>query len=283
MKKSVLSALVAAGLILAMLFTAGCGTEKSVIENETTTEAAITESTDIQTEVTETASPSLIPIPHQEVTAEESGTETTTESGLPQTIPEIVELFNKSANRIKPEASKVVKNYEKRITDKENLVVPKAIQSTAEGLMDTFMKDDTDPIVYSTREEITNEYIVPNQSYVSKLTADTVAEATCTDKGDTYEIYIRLKNEKNPVSGKGVGAVCDVIEAHEVSEKVSFIEEFTTDYRNCKVRVIIDKATGRVTHSWYSTSLILNVTVNLFGTHNGTVGLTFEKDYSITY
>ena len=48
MKKSVLSALVAAGLILAMLFTAGCGTEKSVIENETTTEAAITESTDIQ-------------------------------------------------------------------------------------------------------------------------------------------------------------------------------------------------------------------------------------------
>lgn len=281
MNKSVLSALVAAGLILAMLFAAGCGTEKSVIENGTTTEAIITESTDIQTEATETTSPALIHLPDQEVTVAESGTET--ESGLPQTIPEIVELFNKSANRIKPEASKVVKNYEKRIVDKENLVVPGALKATAEGLMDTFMKDDTEPIVYESREDITNEYIVPNQSYVSRLTADSVAEATCTDNGDTYEIFIRLKNEKNPVSGEGVGAVCDVIEAHEVSEKVSFIEQFTTDYRNCRVRVIIDKATGRVTHSWYSTSLILNVTVDLFGTHNAAVGLTFEKDYTITY
>lgn len=281
MKKSVLSALVAAGLILAMLFTAGCGTEKSVVENVTTTEAIITESTDIQTEATETTSPALIHLPDQEVTVAESETET--ESGLPQTIPEIVELFNKSANRIKPEASKVVKNYEKRIVDKENLVVPGALKATAEGLMDTFMKDDTEPIVYESREDITNEYIVPNQSYVSRLTADSVAEATCTDKGDTYEIFIRLKNENNPVSGKGVGAVCDVIEAYEVSDKVSFIEQFTTDYRNCMVKVIIDKATGRVTHSWYSTSLILNVTVDLFGTHNATVGLTFEKDYTITY
>ena len=281
MKKSVLSALVAAGLILAMLFTAGCGTEKSVVENVTTTEAIITESTDIQTEATETTSPALIHLPDQEVTVAESETET--ESGLPQTIPEIVELFNKSANRIKPEASKVVKNYEKRIVDKENLVVPGALKATAEGLMDTFMKDDTEPIVYESREDITNEYIVPNQSYVSRLTADSVAEATCTDKGDTYEIFIRLKNEKNPVSGKGVGAVCDVIEAYEVSDKVSFIEQFTTDYRNCMVKVIIDKATGRVTHSWYSTSLILNVTVDLFGTHNAAVGLTFEKDYTITY
>lgn len=281
MKKSVLSALAAAGLILAMLFAAGCGTEKSVVENGTTTEAIITESTDIQTEATETTSPALIHLPDQEVTVAESGTET--ESGLPQTIPEIVELFNKSANRIKPEASKVVKNYEKRIVDKENLVVPGALKATAEGLMDTFMKDDTEPIVYESREDITNEYIVPNKSYVSRLTADSVAEATCTDKGDTYEIFIRLKNEKNPVSGKGVGAVCDVIEAYEVSDKVSFIEEFTTDYRNCRVKVIIDKATGRVTHSWYSTSLILNVTVDLFGTHNAAVGLTFEKDYTITY
>lgn len=281
MNKSVLSALVAAMLVFAMLLTAGCGTEKSVVENGTTTEAIITESTDIQTEATETTSPALIHLPDQEVTVEESETET--ESGLPQTIPEIVELFNKSANRIKPEASKVVKNYEKRIVDKENLVVPGALKATAEGLMDTFMKDDTEPIVYESREDITNEYIVPNQSYVSRLTADSVAEATCTDKGDTYEIFIRLKNEKNPVSGEGVGAVCDVIEAYEVSDKVSFIEQFTTDYRNCRVKVIIDKATGRVTHSWYSTSLILNVTVDLFGTHNATVGLTFEKDYTITY
>ncbi len=281
MKKSVLSALIAAILVFAMLLTAGCGTEKSVIESETTTEAELTESTGVQTEATEETSPTLIHLPNQEVTVAES--ETVTESAAFQTIPEIVELFNKSANRIKPEASKVVKNFERRIVDKDELVVPKVLESTAEGLMDTFMKDDTDPIVYSTREEITSEYIVPNQSYVSKLTADAVAEATCTDKGDTYEIYIRLKSEKNPTAGKGVGAVCDVIEATEVAEKAPFIEEFSTDYKNCTVRLTVDKASGRVIHSVYRTPLVLSVTVNLFGTHKAAVGLTFEKDYTITY
>lgn len=280
-KKSVLSALVAASLVFAILFTTGCGTEKSVIENETTTEATIPESTAVQTEATKETSPTLIHLPSQEVTVAESGT--TTESAAFQTIPEIVEFFNESANRIKPEASKVVKNFERRIVDKDELVVPKALESTAEGLMDTFMKDDTDPIVYATREEITNEYIVPNQNYVSKLTVDAVAEATCTDKGDAYEIYIKLKSEKNPTAGKGVGAVCDVIEAYEVAEKVSFIEEFTTNYNNCTIRATVDKASGRVTHAVYRTPLILNVTANLFGTHKAAVGLTFEKDYTITY
>lgn len=280
-KKAVISALVSAMLVFAILFTAGCGDEKSVTENETPTNAVTPESTEAQTESKEETSPTLIHLPNQEVTVAES--ETTTESSAPQTIPEIVEFFNKSANRIKPEASKVVKNFERRIVDKEHLVVPKALESTAEGLMDTFMKDDTDPIVYATREEITSEYIVPNQDYTSKLTADAVTEATCTDNGDTYEIYIKLKSEKNPTAGKGVGAVCDVIEAYEVSEKVSFIEEFTTDYNNCTVRVTIDKISGRVTHAVYRTPLILNVTVNLFGTHKAAVGLTFEKDYTITY
>lgn len=202
---------------------------------------------------------------------------------LPQTIPDIVELFNKAANRIKPEASKVVKNYEKRIVDEEKLVVPKVLDSTARGLMNTFMKDDTEPIVYSTREEIVSEYIVPGQSYASRLTADSVETATCTDKGNEYVIYIKLKDEKNPVTGKGVGSVCDIIEANEVSEKVSFIESFTTDYYDCEVEMTVDKATGRVVHAKYSVPLVFGVTVNLFGTHSGNVGLTFIKDYTITY
>ena len=278
-KNTVLSAIIAAFLVLSMLAATGCGSKNDTAEVETTTAVQETSVPDESVAVPEsTAAEETVTNGASEVT------ETTAEAFvLPQEIPEIVELFNKSANRIKPEAKKVVKNYEKRIVDKENLVVPKSLESTAETLIDTFMKDDTEPIVYSTKEDIRNEYIVPNQDYVSKLRAEDVREAACKDMGDKYEIRIVLKNEKNPVTGKGVGSVCDIIEAHEVEEKASFIEEFSTEYNNCEVRMTVDKESGRVTHSIYVVNLILNVRVNLFGTHSAAIGLTFEKDYSVTY
>ena len=85
------------------------------------------------------------------------------------------------------------------------------------------------------------------------------------------------------MSGEGVGAVCDVIEAGEVAEKAPFVKKFTTGYYNCEVKATIDKETGRVTHIIYSAPLLLEITVNLFGTHDAAAGLTFVKDYTITY
>ena len=277
-KRSALFVVSSLILVFTLLISAGCVNNSAPDVIETTSSKATTESDVLQTEaLSETQSE----LSEDDVT--ETAEETTTEAVLPQTIPEIVDLFNKSVNRIKPEATKVVKNYENRIVDKSKLVVPKSLESTADTLIDTFMKDDTEPIVYSTREEIQNEYLVPNQSYVSKVKASDVEKAVCTDKGDEYVIYIKLKDEKNPVTGKGVGSVCDIIEAEEVADKVSFIKEFTTEYYDCDVEVTIDKATGRVTHSRYKAPLLLSVTVDMFGTHNAAVGLTFVKDYTITY
>lgn len=282
-KKSVLSVVSAIILIIALLISAGCGSENNSADSENTSGVIADLSEQSENESTVSDIPEAdenVSVSHG-VTA--AADETTAAVELPQTIPGIVELFNKSANRIKPEAAKVVKNYEKRMVDEDELVVPKALESTAKSMMGTFMKDDTEPIVYATREEIRTEYIVPNQSYVSKLTAADVEKATCTDKGDEYVIYIKLKSETNPTAGKGVGSVCDVIEAAEVAEKASFVEKFTTEYYDCEVKVTVDKATGRVVHANYRTPLVLNIIVNMFGTHDLSVGLTFEKDYTITY
>lgn len=282
MKKSVkfLAAAVAVILAATTVFLAGCGKNESTAENGTTVTDA-EKTTVFQAEITEESQD--ITAMETVIQAAEEITQESTEETVPQTVEEIVEFFNKSANRIKSEASKITKNYEKRIVDEEKLVVPKSLESAAKGLMDTFMKDDTEPIVYATREEIASEYIVPEKDYVSKLDPKYVEKATCTDKGETYEIYIKLKSEKNPVSGKGIGAVCDVIEAHEVAEKASFIEEFSTEYYNCEVKATVDKATGRVVHSWYSVPLVLKVRVNMLGTHSAAAGLTFVKDYTIVY
>lgn len=277
-KYSFLYVLSAFVLIFATML-AGCVNSSSPDVIETTTSESVTESDTVQVE-SPSETQAVMPAGDETETTVE---ETTTEEALPQTIPEIVDLFNKSANRIKPEATKVVKNYEKRIVNKDKLVVPKSLESTADTMIDTFMKDDTEPIVYASKDEIKSEFLVPGQSYVSKLKASDVESATCTDKGNEYVIYIKLKDEKNPSAGKGVGSVCDVIETAEVSEKASFVEKFTTDYYDCDVEMTIDKATGRVTHATYKTPLLLSVTVNLFGTHDAELGLTFIKDYTITY
>ena len=196
---------------------------------------------------------------------------------------EIVNLFNTSANKIKTTAKKVVKNYEKRTVNEEQLKMPENLEATGREMMKKFMSDDTEPIIYETKEDIRNEYIVPDQDYVSKLTASTVVKATCVDKGSTYEIYLKLKDHKNPTAGNGVGAVCDVIEGYEIAEKVSMIKKFDTYYSNCEIKATIDKATGRMVHTNYKTPVLLDLTINFLGTHDVSVGYTFEKDYTISY
>ncbi len=209
--------------------------------------------------------------------------ESTQKADKQMSTAEIVELFNKSANKIKTDAKKVTKNFEKRVVNEDKLELPAGLEKTAKNMIKTFMSDDTEPIVYSTKEEIRNEYIVPEQDYVSKLQPSTVQQATCNDTGKTYEIYLKLKEEKNPHAGSGVAAACDVIEPHEVSQKVSFIKRFDAIYYNCEIKATIDKATGRMIHTVYSTPVVLDITVNLFGTHDAKAGFTFIKDYTITY
>ncbi len=221
--------------------------------------------------------------PSDETEGEQGKEETGEETKQPySTIPEIVELFNTSVNKVKTDAVKVTKNYEKRNINK--LELPSALQSMGDSLINDVMKDDTEPIVYATKEEIKENYIVPNQEYSSCLKASDVEKAVCKDNGKEYEVYILVKSEKNPSAGKGVGAAFDVIEAHEIAEKApSFIKEFSTEYYNCVVKVNIDKETGRVTHANYSTPLYMNVVVDMFGTHKAVMGVTFEKDYTIEY
>ncbi len=263
-------------LVFASVFSfAGCGGDD--IPTETTTAVQ-----NIVPDETTTEQTTVSDIVKETETTVSVNEETTTEAAE-MTVGQIVELFNTSANKIKTNASKVVKNFEKRNLDKEELEMPKVLESAAETMIPVFMKDDTDPIVYASRDEITENYLVPKETYVSKMKASDVEKATCEETETEYVIYIKLESENNPVPGKGVGSVCDVIEASEVAEKASFIEAFTTEYHDCVIEARIDKQSGNMLWANYTTPLVLNIRVNMFGTHNLSVGLTFEKDYTITY
>lgn len=297
MKISVLKIITVSLLTCVVVLTSACGNnpqnEENITEQTAAVEDVAVQQTDAQpeetdaniAEETELASASeQTTVSGQTIVADEvSEPESTTESTVPATTEEIVALFNQSANRIKTESILVVKNYEKRTVNQEHVSIPKAIEGMTKTMLTTVMKDDVDPIAYSTREEIRTEFIVPDQSYVSRLKASDLVEASCKDTGKTYEIYFKLKDESNPTAGKGVGSVCDVIETHEIAEGPDFIEEFSTRYYNCEIKAVYNKASGRITHITYKTPVIMKMKVNLLGHHSGSMGFTFEKDFSITY
>ena len=101
--------------------------------------------------------------------------------------------------------------------------------------------------------------------------------------GTYYEITITVKSEDNPSAGKGVGAAFDVIEPEEVEGKSDMVEDFSTRYSNCTVVAKFDKSTNRMTHANYMIPTKLMLTINFAGTHNASIDMSFEKDYTITY
>lgn len=197
---------------------------------------------------------------------------------------EIIALFNESANKVKTDATKVVKNYEDREHLEEYLQMPKILEGTANSLMGSVFKDDVDPIEYTTKEEIVDLYQVPGVDWVSCLTEAEVEEATCIDNGTEYEIMLKLYPTKDPEPGVGVAKAFDTITPSEIKESApSMLQSFSTEYFDCVVKCKIDKATGYTTWANYYSPLILDVTVKMGGTLNARMGLSFEKDYTITY
>lgn len=199
-------------------------------------------------------------------------------------VEEIISLFNDSANKIKTDAVKVVKNYEDRTHMEEYLQVPSAISGLAADLIEENFKDDTDPIEYATPEDIIANFQVPGETWVSQLTVAEVEEAVCVDNGTEYELYIKLYPSVNPEPGDGVAKAFDTITSSEVLESApSMVKEFTTEYFDCVIRCKINKDSGLITWINYTSPLILKLKVEFFGSLDAQLGMKFEKDYTITY
>lgn len=196
---------------------------------------------------------------------------------------EIIALFNESANKIKTEATKVVRNHEYKKMLEEYLEVP----SVLNGMMDTFMgsvmKDDLEPQEYVGTDMIVEKYPVPRETWSSKLTEADVTEATCIDNGTEYEITLKLVETINPNVGYGVAAAMDTITEEDKEGIPDMVSKMDMRYFDCVIQCKIDKATGRTTWSTYTTPVVFDCEVKMFGTHAVKMGLSFEKEYVITY
>ena len=198
------------------------------------------------------------------------------------TKAEIIAMFNESANRVKTEATKVVKNYEYKRMLEEHLEVPAALNSMMDTLMGSVMKDDLEPQEY-TGEMIIEKYPVPRETWSSQLTEADVLEATCIDNGTEYEITLKLVDTNNPVVGKGVAAAMDTITEEDKAGIPDMVQKMDMSYFDCVIKCKIDKASGRTTWSNYTTPVVFDCEVKMIGTLPAKVGFSFEKDYTITY
>ena len=74
----------------------------------------------------------------------------------------------------------------------------------------------------------------------------------------------------------------EIIKTDDVMNAAGFIvKSFQTEYYDCVIKCKIDKATGNMVAANFTTPIVMNVDTKLG--ISAQVGMTFEKDFTITY
>lgn len=219
-------------------------------------------------------------------------TDTVTETTVltaetPATKEEIIALYNQASNRVKNEAKKITRNFKNTRYDTNRSVLPSALESMANPMVEKYVKDDVEPVDYLTKEEMIENYPAPKQTYSSKLTTADVDKATCVDNGKEYVITLKLASCKNPSPGVKVGAACHIMDVNSITSSdaaKSMINKFDAVYSGCVIKCKIDKATNRVTWANFYTPFVIDADINVvFSNVVATIYMSYERDYTITY
>ena len=234
----------ACALVLAL---AACGKKETPVsapdptEIETTAEE-IDETTDEFEAATEEAS-----------NEEEEATDALEKPG---TIAEIVAYYNDAANKVKTGKP----GYS--CTEQTNI---NSINGGAQWLVNIVNRaitDETPQAATVAKGANHNDFAVPGKDWASKLNASAVQSATCTEKGNVYEIRINMKRESQVDLPRNVedhqhgrafkvynaGMIYDVMAGYEGLGRIT---KFAPTYRDCYILCTIDKETGNMKSAQY--------------------------------
>ncbi|MCI6771731.1 MAG: hypothetical protein MR567_07185 [Oscillospiraceae bacterium] len=201
-------------------------------------------------------------------------------TGAPTDKAGIIKLYNESANKIKTNATKVVRNYEDLRHDEQYLEMPSLLKSVGSGLISKFLKKNETPVEYASNADIIANYPVKGQNYVSQATEADITDATCTDDGTNYNITLKFAECTDP-QGTGCANAFNIITSEEIAEgSGGIVSESSVRYYDATITCKIDKATGNMVSANYVLPMVLSV--KAMGI-NAAVGMTFEHDYTITY
>ena len=246
-------------------------TEATVPTIETTTQPTTeptTEPTTVPTTAITTTVPTTIP---------------TTVDTTPDTKEEIVALFNESANKVKKNATKVIRKYENLRKDKDMCDYPPAWDFAGGVLVNTWVVNHDTPIVYTEKDLIRENFPVKGKDWSSKLTAKDVDVAKLTETDGEYHIELNLAYCKNPAVDTGVCAVMEEVNLAKVRELVDYITRCDTEYYDCKIECTIEKDTGNLTNIKYTQPMVFGLTTELIRVLEGTFAMTIESEFEIFY
>lgn len=251
-----------------------------VTENNVSTTESTTESTTAPSLPTETTQTTTIPTTTEKPTTTKP---TTTEDTTPDTKEEIVELFNESANRIKTHSKKVIRNYEDRRFDEQFSDYPLILNTVGKPLMNSWLVRNDIPVEY-TEEEIINANVpVKGETWVSRLTADDVAQAKCTEKDGKYEIELELLYYQNPEKNQGPCAAMEEVNLEIVQELAPIVKECSVEYYDCKITCTVNKADKNMVYIHYLQPMVLEMVAGYFTDQQAIFAMTFESEYVIEY
>ncbi len=247
--------------------------------------------------VTDTASDTTVTDKEESTTAEKKEEKTTAANKKPsshsavnkhgedEVKAKVIEYFNESSNRVKTEAVKVVKNYENRTHNEDKLELPAAIKGVGKSILESKITGITEPVEYITPEEIISRYPAPGAEWSSILTEEEVEKAICVENGDEYEITLKLYDCVDPEPGKGTSKAMDCLDVPTVRDTAPpFITSFSAEYYDCVIRCRVEKETGRVIWANYTAPVIIKIGLDAgFTQFDAEIGITFEKDYTVTY
>ena len=188
----------------------------------------------------------------------------------PSTKAEIVAYFNKAINDVKPNAKSVTRVSETNYRSGNITGVPSIVDKLVGGI-DSFVdgqlkKNSKGSETFSNSAAIKANFPVENESWSSKLTANDVASATCTEAGGVYTITIKTVADKassNVHHGSGhAPKVFSVVLPSVINDQFSGgalkllakaikIGTAQMEYPSSTVTVKVDAKTSRVINATY--------------------------------
>ena len=253
--------------------------------------AAVEESSAAEVESTEEATEAA----SEETSEEESeaATEEATEAAkAPQGTAEIVAYFNTAVNKVKTDAKSVKQNH---VTNylAASPTVPSVLASIYKMLggdewLDGMLVDNSQgSATYTTKADIQAKFPVENKTWASKLTADDVKSATCTEKDGVYTITIVTKPDgKSSTIDYGEGHTPKALNAvppRIINDNIPGIATSITgtaamNYPLGKVVITVDAATGNVKTAEYDVQWTIN-----FDKAGAIIPLGTRSSYVVTF
>ena len=160
------------------------------------------------------------------------------------------------------------------------------IAGIAQKLMGSFLKEDTTKTDYSGADMASK---FPGQN-AQNLTADMVSEATCTDNGDTYTVFIKMNStEQAPDNGTNTSCILPIVNESDVTSAAGSmvkLEGLANDYVGGNITATIDKASGRITHIETDSPSYMKFTkagVAIITVDNCRIGLEYQTKWDVNY